>query len=42
MQKKPGKTIKETSRHIRLERVSRWPNCMLLDDDDDDDDDVIP
>ena len=43
VQKKPGETIKETSRRVRPERVSRFPNCMLLDDggDDDDDDDVL-
>jgi hypothetical protein len=38
VQKKPG----ETSRHVRPERVSRCPNCMLIDDDDDDNDYVIP
>jgi hypothetical protein len=32
--------VKETSRRVRPEHVSRRPNCMLLDDDDDDD--VIP
>jgi len=28
-QKKPGVTIKETSRCVRLERVNNWPHTML-------------
>jgi hypothetical protein len=27
--KKPGETIKETSRSVRLERVNKWLNYML-------------
>jgi hypothetical protein len=28
-QKKGGETIKEASGYVRLERVNKWPNCML-------------
>jgi len=28
-QKKPGQFIKETSRHLKLEWVNKWPNSMI-------------
>jgi hypothetical protein len=31
--------FEDTSRHVRLERVNKWPNSMIYEDDDDDDDD---
>jgi len=39
MQKKPGVTIKETSRCVKSERVNKLTHTMLEEEEDDDDDD---